>query len=183
MAKAKGTTLLGAVRFLRTQKERARELLPPDLHHYLEERVAESRWYPEDDLEGLLEAVLSLMPGPRAETLAAMGAQTARQHLEGVYSHLSGGTAEGVSTRAFALWASQHDTGSFSAERVEPGENLMKVRDFGHPSEIMCGILGGYLAETLRVDGATEVRAIKEACVLRGDPECVWRLKYQPRQR
>ena len=181
MAKAKGTTLMGAVRFLRSQKERARERLAPELHHYLEERIAESSWYPEEDLAELLETVLGLIPGARDEVLASMGAETARQHLEGVYSHLSGGVADGVSTRAFALWASQHDSGSFSATRVEPGENLMTVRDFGHPSELMCGILGGYLAEALRVDGATDVRTSKESCVLRGDPDCSWRIRFEPR--
>jgi len=181
MAKAKGTTLIGAVRFLRSQKDRARENLPPELHRYLDERITESRWYPEADLNGLLEALLRLIPGGRDEVLAELGAQTAREHLEGVYSHLSGGESHGISTRAFALWASQHDTGKFETERIKPGERLMTVRDFGHPSEVMCGILGGYLAETIRVEGATDVKIAKESCVLRGAPKCAWRVTYQSR--
>ena len=180
MAKSKGTTLIGAVRFLRSQKDRARELLPPDLHHYLDERITESRWYPEVDLSGLLEAVLAMIPGERDEILAGMGAQTAREHLEGVYSHLSGGASDGISRRAFALWASQHDTGRFEIERIAPGETVMTVRDFGHPSAVMCGILGGYLAETIRVEGATDVKVAKQSCVLRADAACVWRLTYTP---
>lgn len=174
MAKAKGTTLIGAVRHLRKHKERAREILPRDLHHYLEERITESRWYPEADLHLLLKAMLETIPGPRAEILERLGALTAREHLEGIYSHLAGGHSDGMARRAVALWSSQHDTGRFEITSLSANETIMTVRDFGHPSDIMCGILGGYLAETLRVEGATDVRMQKTACVLRGDPVCSW---------
>ena len=180
MAKAKGTTLVGSVRFLRKHKERARQLLPQDLHHYLEERILESRWYPEADLEQLLRATVALMPGPRAETLARLGEATAREHLEGIYSHLAKGTHHGVARRALALWSSQHDSGSFEVEQLSAHEALMTIRDFAHPSEILCGILGGYLAEALRVDGVADVAIEKKSCVLRGDPACSWIRRSAP---
>jgi hypothetical protein len=179
MAKAKGTTLIGAVRFLRKHRQQARELLPPNLHHYLEERVAESRWYPEEDLLGLLEAVVPMIPGGRPQVLEALGAQSARGHLEGVYAHLSGGGPGEIAVRAFALWSSQHDSGRFEVTREGPGVRRMTVRDYALPSETMCGILGGYLAETLRVEGVTDIRVHKESCVLRGQTECAWRLTYR----
>jgi hypothetical protein len=175
MAKAKGTTLIGAVRHLRKNRTRALEILPPALHHYLEERITESRWYPEADLHQLLEAMLEMIPGPRDEVLAQLGAASARDHLEGIYSHLRGGRSDGLARRAIALWSSQHDTGRFEMTTPTAHEAIMTVRDFGHPSEIMCGILGGYLAETLRVDGAVDVVIEKTACVLRNDPVCSWR--------
>ena len=175
MAKAKGTTLIGAVRYLRKNKDRATQILAPELHHYLTEKVSESRWYPEEDLHGVLAAMLELIPGDRDEVLARLGEASAREHLEGIYSHLSGGRSRDVAKRAFALWSSQHDTGRFEVENVSDTEAIMSVRDFGHPSEIMCGILGGYLAESLRVDGAVDIKMQKTACVLRGDPVCSWR--------
>jgi len=175
MAKAKGTTLVGAVRFLRTHKERAREILPEHLHSFLEDRVLEARWYREEELHGLLEAVVALVPGPREQTLADLGAASARDHLEGVYAHLRGGRRATLSRRSIALWSSQHDTGSFTVEVPSDDEAIMIVRDFGYPTELMCGILGGYLAETLRLEGATDVVIEKQACVLRGDDECRWR--------
>lgn len=178
MAKAKGTTLISAVRFLRKNKQQARERLPESLHHYLEERVVESRWYPEEDLLGLLQALVQMVPGPRSEVLARLGAQSARDHLEGVYSHLSGADRASIAVRAVALWSSQHDSGHFEVQREAPGVRRMIVRDYAFPSETMCGILGGYLAETLRVEGATDVRVSKEACLVKGEPECVWRLHY-----
>ena len=47
MAKAKGTTLFTLAKFLRSQRETARERLSPDLHHYLEEQIQPALWYPE----------------------------------------------------------------------------------------------------------------------------------------
>ena len=175
MAKAKGTTLIGAVRHLRKNKAQAREVLPPELHHYLEERITESRWYPESDLHLLLKAMLEMIPGDRDEILARLGAVSAREHLDGIYSHLKGGRSDGVARRAVALWSSQHDTGRFEITTLSANEMIMTVRDFGHPSEVMCGILGGYLAETLRIDGASDVKIQKTKCVLRGDDVCSWR--------
>jgi len=178
MARTKGTTLVGAVRFLRSRKERARELLPSGLHHYLDGRIQESSWYPEEDLVGLLEAMLPLMPGEREDVLREMGVQSARDHLDGVYRHLRFDSIDAIPRRAVALWGSQHDTGRFDVATTAAGEVVMTVRDFGHPSETLCGILGGYFVETIRMTGATNVVGAKQACVVRGDTECVWRITY-----
>lgn len=178
MAKAKGTTMIGAVRFLRSRREEAEKLMAPELNHYLHERIRESSWYAEEDLLGLLEVLVQMMPGPREEALASMGALSAREHLEGVYAHLNTTNQSSHSSRSFALWASQHDTGTFKSERLRDGSLEMSVRDFGLPSEIMCGIFAGYFAETLRIEGVTGIRTTKQECVLRGDPQCCWRLEH-----
>jgi len=180
LANAKGTTLLGAVRFLRHHRERAAKLLSPQHQHYLEERIQESRWYPEADLLALIEVMLQLLPGPRDESLPMMGTHSARDHMAGIYSHLSGsgkGCAPSQS-RAFAIWASQHDTGRFRVEQLGPDKARMTLRDFGHPSETMCGVFTGYFAELLRLDGARDVVATKTGCVLRGDPACSWDVSH-----
>jgi hypothetical protein len=39
MAKAKGTVVVEVVKTLRRNRERALELLPEKLHHYLQERI------------------------------------------------------------------------------------------------------------------------------------------------
>ena len=182
MPNAKGTTLLGAVRFLRRHRELALEHLKPELHRYLDERILEAKWYPEADLLALIEAMLPLIPGPRDEVLASMGAHSAREHLQGIYSHLTGGRSATPSpSQAFALWASQHDTGRLKIESSSPDEMVMSVRDFGHPSETMCGIFGGYFAELLRLQGARDVRVTQRECVLRGAPQCSWMLKSRVR--
>lgn len=180
MAKAKGTTLSGMVRFLRRHKEQAKQVLAPDLHAYLEERIHESRWYPEEHFLALVDAMVSLMPGARERNLEALGATAAREHLEGIYAHLSGdGKAVAPSTtRAFALWSSQHDTGRFEVKRIGPGELEMIIRDFGHPSPQMCAIFTGYCAELIRFEGARDVVATKRECVRSGAPHCLWRVTY-----
>ena len=88
------------------------------------------------------------------------------------------GSGASASSRAFALWARQHDTGTFKVERPDEGEVVMTVRDFGLPSEIMCGIFAGYFAETLRIEGATGIETTKRECVLRGDPQCSWHITH-----
>jgi hypothetical protein len=180
MAKAKGTTVLGVVRFLRRHREQAKQLLPPDFHAYLEERVLESRWYPEEHLLVLVDAMVSLMPGSRERNLEALGATAAREHLEGIYSHLSGEGKAMVpsATRAFALWSSQHDTGRFEVKPIKAGEVEMIIRDFAHPSAQMCSIFTGYCAELIRFEGARHVVATKYGCVREGAPHCTWRVSY-----
>lgn len=177
MPNAKGTTLIGAVRFLRHHRQRALGVLRPEHHHYLDERIQPSKWYPEADLLNLIETIVELIPASREEALTLMGAQTAREHLEGVYSHLAGGRDLTPSTsQAFALWASQHDSGRLEIEKLGPNEALMTVRDFGLPSEAMCGIFAGYFTELIRLQGGESVSANKLECVLRDDPRCAWQV-------
>jgi hypothetical protein len=180
MAKAKGTTLSGVVRYLRRHREQALKLLPREFHSYLEERIHESRWYPEQHLLTLIDAMMSIMPGSRERNLEALGATAAREHLEGIYAHLSGDgkVAAPSSTRAFALWSSQHDTGRFEVKRIAPGEVEMIIRDYAHPSPQMCAIFTGYCAELIRFEGARDVVSTKRECVRSGGPHCLWRVTY-----
>ncbi|MBS1106582.1 MAG: hypothetical protein H6Q91_2084 [Deltaproteobacteria bacterium] len=181
MSKAKGTTLVTLVKFLRSQRERALAALPPPLHAYLDERIHASSWYPEADLLSLMRAMVAMMPGPRDAVLAQMGVALAREHLEGIYGHLkldAQGDPATLARRSFALWGSQHDTGTFRIDVERPGRALLEVRDYALPSAEMCGILTGYLGESLRLGGAVNVRVAKQACRLDGHEVCSWSAQW-----
>lgn len=174
MAKAKGTTLVSLVRFLRSQRERALAVLPAELHHYLDEIIQPSVWYPEQDLQAMLRGLLALLPGNREETLATLGAGVAREHLEGIYRRLLTGDTDQLVRRSVTLWESQHDSGGFAIRTEGPGRARFEVRDYATPSHEMCSILRGYIAETLRIAGNVDVAVEKQECVLRGADACVW---------
>jgi hypothetical protein len=182
MAKAKGTTMVTLVKFLRSQRERAAAALPASLHHYLEERIHASSWYPEADMLELLRAMLGLIPGSREALLEQLGVALAREHLDGIYGHLKLDARDDTATmarRCFALWGSQHDTGSFHFEQLAPGTAKLEVRDYALPSAEMCGILGGYLAESLRLGGVAKLRVAKHCCRLDGAAVCAWSAEWE----
>jgi hypothetical protein len=180
LAKAKGTTLLSLVKFLRSQRERAKALLPEPLHHYLDARVQPSSWYPEADLLALLRAMLELVPGDRRLNLERMGAAIAREHLEGVYAHLRTDRTDTLVRRSVTLWASQHDSGNFCAAIEGPGRARYELRNFALPSREMCSIFTAYFTEALRVAGWASVRSEKESCVIDGDEACTWSVTWTP---
>lgn len=180
MAKAKGTTLISLVKLLRSQRERARAVLAPELHHYLEAgaRIHASSWYPESDLLALVRATLELLPGSRESNLEKMGAAVAREHMEGVYGHLRTDSATSLVRRSVALWGSQHDTGTFHVEMEAPGHATYAVRDYGLPSREMCAIFKAYFAEWLRASGWLGVAVIEQSCVLEGASACAWEVTW-----
>jgi hypothetical protein len=182
MPKAKGTTLVSLVKFLRSQRDRARAALPPSLHSYLDERIHASSWYPESDLLGLIRVMLAMTPGSRDAVLTQMGVALAREHLEGIYGHLkfdAQGDPATMARRCFALWGSQHDTGTLSLELTAPGRALLEVRDYALPSTEMCGILTGYLGESLRLAGASNLRLVELSCRSEGSDVCSWSAEWQ----
>jgi hypothetical protein len=182
MAKAKGTTLLTLVKFLRSQREAARERLSPGLHHYLEEQIQPALWYPEEDLLALMRAMLELLPLSREEALAQMGRTIAREHLEGVYGHLRVEELSRLSTLArmsYALWASMHDTGKLAARLEGETGAIFELRDYGLPSPEMCTIMSAYFSETLRVAGVVDVDVRELECRLDGAPVCRWEASWQ----
>jgi hypothetical protein len=185
MAKAKGTTIVGAVKFLRRRREEALRELAATHHHYLDERIFPTSWYPEEDLLALIRAVARLIPLPEAKALEEMGRQTAREHLEGVYSHLRGSGDRSplqIGRRAFALWASQHDTGKMSIEGTGRASCRAEIADFGHPSRELCGVVRGYLLESFRLSGAESPRGEQVACRCQGAPSCVIEIEWSEDQ-
>ena len=182
MAKAKGTTLFTLVKFLRSQREAARERLSPDLHHYLEEQIQPALWYPEEDLLALLRVMLELLPLSRQEALAQIGRTIAREHLEGVYEHLRVDDPAGLANlarRSYVLWASMHDTGKLAARLEGEAGASFELRDYGLPSPEMCTIMSAYFSETLRMAGAVDVDVRKLECRLDGAPTCRWEASWQ----
>jgi hypothetical protein len=181
MAKAKGTTLISMVKFLRSQRERALAVLPASVHGYLAERIHPSSWYPEADSLLLIRGMLALLPGVRHQNLERMGAAIAREHMEGVYEHLKSEDPSSLPRRTAALWASQHDSGTPSVVVEEPGRARYEIKGYGHPSPEMCAIVQSYFVESLRIAGWADVKAAKLQCVHDGAAACAWILTWRPR--
>ena len=83
MARAKGASLLGAVKWLRHDREAALRALPARLHPYLDARIQVASWYPEEDLLELIRALARILPANGADVYEQMGRFSARDQLAG----------------------------------------------------------------------------------------------------
>ena len=183
MAQVKGAVIVDSVRYLRRHKEAARRLLPPELHHYLSQRVLMASWYPEEHLVPLMRAMARIDGQPDDFYFQRAGRITAHVHAGGVYRHLvHRSDRESLSRRALVLWAAQHDTGSMEMMSVDNDEVRVALRDFGVPSREFCLITGGYLAATFEISGCEDVRIAKESCCVDGDAECAWLVSWGRRR-
>ena len=181
MAKAKGTTLISLVKFLRSHAGGAREHLSPELHGYLETRIQTALWYPEEDVLALLRCMVELVPAARQTALAQMGVRLAQEHLEGVYEHLRGGVEDlnSLHRRSYALWSTMHDSGKLSVRSEGPDSAHFELRDYALPSPEMCSILTAYFTETLRLSGAVEPEVEETSCRLQGAGHCGWQAHWR----
>ena len=177
MGKSKGIALVGIVRLLRANRARAAELLPADLQHYLHERIQTSAWYPTPDLSGLLGALGKLLqPGSPDVALEQLGAASARLQA-GIYRDLLIGF--GSTSRAFALWSTQHDSGELRRTREGPDRTRFELVDFHDTSREICLMLAGYLKGALELNGLDDAHVEKLQCRLWGDRACAWTASWK----
>jgi hypothetical protein len=174
----KGTNLIDMVKFLRSQRDAARKLLPGALHRYLDERLNVASWYPEEDMIGLVQALAKLLPRSAEDPLILIGRLNARSHLQGTYSHLlKEASPSTLPIRAVALWKTMHDTGEFQLA-VDEGAAEARLSAYGHPTAEMCAMLAGYLLELFVVAGAPDAKIDETACCRRGASACRWRIEW-----
>ncbi len=171
MGKIKGIVLLETVKLLRRHAHEARELLPAEHRRYLEEDIELSAWYPETDAAVLFSRAAQLLPGGGDRALELMGETAARAHHE-IYRGLLSGP--GSSSRAFALWSNQHDTGELRRIREAPNVLRFELSDFEDTSRELCLIIGGYLKGAAAMSGRSSAMVTKLACRLWGDERCNW---------
>jgi predicted hydrocarbon binding protein len=174
VAKVKGTLIQSAVRFLRHHKDAARASLPPTLHHYLEERVLPTDWYPETDLVAMMRAMAPLLQDAGEDAFVLMGRAAVREHLDGVYEHLLKGARASLGRRLATLWQTQHDSGRVTTTELGPVKARFELADYGHPTREMCASMRGYVLEMLESAGFSAVEVREIACVLEGARHCGW---------
>jgi hypothetical protein len=178
VAKVKGTNLIGAVKVLRKNRAHAVNALPPALHHYLEERIILTEWYPEEDLVMLMRAMAPLLRDAKEDPYELFGRAAVRDHLAGVYERLLKGDRASLARRVSVMWQAQHDTGALEFIGHAAGRGRYELKDYAHPSREMCRTLTGYLSESLRASGFESVELDKMRCVLDGHDRCVWECRW-----
>ena len=176
MAKAKGTVMVGLVKALRRNKEKARELLPPKLAHYLEERIVVASWYPIEDYVALLRTVGKVLPNPDGNVYVEMGRSAARDHMEGTYSRLK----KSVNRQAaFTLLTSMYDSGEMKVLERAPGHALVEWVGFAMPTREVCETFTGYQAQRMEMQGFEDVTVRHVRCRAEGGSSCRWDLAWK----
>ena len=154
MANAKGTLVVQAVRALRSNPDRARELLPPSLHSYLSERILVTQWYPEEEYYKLVKAVAA-MPDFADGYYAIGRAELAQRHF----------------VNAIAALTKCRDAYGKSA-----GDNLVKQTDGTHRLDeliqeqemVLLSDRGGGEGEPTRVGGYQKVHTLRDELLVVG---------------
>jgi hypothetical protein len=178
-AKVKGANVLAAVKMLRANRERAVKLLPAAHHHYLDERILPSSWYPEHDQLELLRAVSFLLPGT-PDPWVTIGRIAARDDLRDLYrTMVRPGDLKDALRASTSLWRTFHDTGELKLTLEEPGRVLATLRGYTLARE-MCRVIGGYVTEVVTAGGPQNITTRKLDCTLDGAAQCSWRLTWQP---
>ena len=182
MGKAKGTTIINAIKVLRTKKDAARKVLPERLHKYLEtERILISSWYPEEDFLDIVRALAEVIPDPGMDSYEFMGRLSARHDLEGVYANLiRSGDPAATLRRTTITWGLYHDTGKQAV--VESGDNYVvtEISGYAHPSRESCGTVKGWNAELAAMAGGKNIQVVHEGCVLDGAKACRFKVTWTP---
>ena len=179
MANAKGTVMVGLVKALRKDKDRARALIAPELAHYLEERIVVAMWYPLEDFLALLRLSGKLAPPGTRNVFETQGRVAAREHMTGTYSRLSKTTNRRAT---FSLLSSMFDTGETKVLEREPGRAVLEYVDFALPSRELCEIFTGYNAERMTMLGFEGVQVRHSQCRVDGAPGCRWEITWKGRE-
>jgi hypothetical protein len=176
-ARVKGTNVIGVVRTLRANREVALQRLPKRLHHYLEERILPSTWYPELDQIEMMRVLAHFLPVP--DPFVTMGRISATMDLATVYRRQLRPTDPKRSLEsAPAMWRNYHDTGEMTACSEGPHTMVIRVCGYKAVCREMCDVIGGYTTEMASQAGAKDIELNKFNCVLDGAGDCSWRISW-----
>lgn len=184
MARSKGILIVGLIDRLKAQEDRARELLPAELHHYLrpDAVVVTSNWYPEEDFFGLLKVAGMLTPRRGAQTgYEVLAEEAAFRHLAGTYKDLllSGELVDGLA-RAVKLWSFMHDSGRAENGMANDHTSFFQISNYKSIREF-CLTTTGYVRGVHRAMGIEDPEVIEVKCMHSGDDCCRWEIRGKPR--
>jgi hypothetical protein len=173
----KGSILIPSVKALRGQAEVARSLLPESLHHYLERRVLPSAWYPEEDSNQLMVALLAILKRPENESWPHLGREAAKAHVGSTYSSFVRHGPDVLIEHFPVYWSLLHDSGHWEiAWGREPGVATLTLEDFAVGMPHYGPLMSAYLGELLRLSGAS---AVNVRCVATDEVSATLEAEWQ----
>ena len=191
----KGTALIGVVAALRPAAERAPELVPEPLRHYLHDDLVDPDWYSFDDYLALMKILASTIDPAKVkgDVFRAFGVNAALRDLRGLQSHVpaeqqpknvglySGSFARvtGLASlvrRGLHLREIYYSRGYYKVKRTGTHKLEVTLHDFPASREL-CAVSTGYLTEVFR---STKVGVWVErlSCRGTGDADCRWELRF-----
>lgn len=176
----KGTILAKMVKTLRKNKEKAREVLPPELHKYLSQKVLASSWYPVEDYVALLRAVAKILPDPGMDVFEYMGRVSLKIDFEGVYQPMvRDKDALGCLNAFVNMQKLTSKTVTLKVTHGAPGSATVERVHFGAPFiEETCKSQTGQIWQALTYGGGSHVKTKHVLCKHRGDDRCVWEARW-----
>lgn len=181
--KIKGTIMIEVVKYLRAHRERAREVVPERLQHYLDGRILATSWHDEEDYLELMKAIVAILPPSDARRgispFEYSSRSTSGAYFEGPYKSLVRHGEPGRTLRSLgALWRLRHDTGEFEVELEGEGTARVWLRDYALVAREACELVQGTLWGMLHHSGAVEIELRHPRCRARGDEVCEWELEW-----
>ncbi|MBZ0113201.1 MAG: heme NO-binding domain-containing protein [Thermoanaerobaculia bacterium] len=154
----KGSNLIPTIKALRGQAEIARSVLPEPLHRYLERRLLPSAWYPEEDLNGLMRALIEVLGGSEQEMWPYFGREAAKTHAASSYASFVRHGPETLIEHFPVYWPLLHTSGRWEVS-LEPdsGFATLTLLDFAVGMPHYGPLISAYLGELLQLSGASAV--------------------------
>lgn len=152
----KGTQLLGVVKALRAQRERAHELAPAHVRQYFDQRVLAASWYPEADFRDLILLLGRVAaPGVKGSVWRMIGKAGAERDFHGVYAGMVRKDDPDGTLRLFpSAWRQFRDKSLLSCEQLGPGSAQLSLRDYPVSCREMAEVNAGYFEAALLIAGA-----------------------------
>ncbi|MCG8588760.1 MAG: DUF2378 family protein [Proteobacteria bacterium] len=183
MAEIRGTVVIDLVKILRSQPERARQVLPAHHHELLEpgKRVSQVRWMPLNDCAELMRAAAQLVPTPTGEdVLEAMGGTAANIHLRGeVFSGvLKQGDPLATLERGAMIWSEHQRPGRMHVESQGPTSARLVLEGWDPEQDEFCRSMTGFLRGLLTLAEVRGAEVRMAHCHAHGDNQCSWEDKW-----
>ncbi len=182
-AKVKGLQVLDLVKLMKKNRDHALQLLPSDLHHYLEATtILVSSWYPDSDVDQLLlaagEIVRSMVPGEDPWTV--IGEAGAQRDLSGPYASLvrnkDPATALTFSAQAWRLY---RNSGKIVVTVLDAGNARIELHDFHRLRPEIALVNAAYFRSLLRFAGAVEPQVTPQPYIDTSDTVTVWQATWR----
>ena len=193
--RAKGLGLAGVVSALRPAAAASKDLVPPELRHYLSGDPDPDAWYSLSDYLALMRILATTIDPAKAkgDVYRAFGVIAAQRDVFGVAPNVpseqrpkvSGtlqGALKGVTglasliRRALHLRERYYSRGYYTVKRKGERKVEVTLEDFPVSAEL-CAVSTGYLTHVLRA-GQVGVRVERLSCCGNGDPDCRWELRF-----